>query len=413
MKYERVNVASRGDGKWRAILTYHDESGKRRQKTRVFAASDKYEAQRLANAILAEENESAQREFEQAAATGSTAVIGLTVGDYMQSYVDTLEESGSVERSTIDGYRSKLKHIKRHLGNVPLTALTATRVQTLVNAMNKDGYSSSTVRKAYMLLHAGLEQAERDGLIKKNPCQRRAVRLPKAGYKRPNALDEVQRAKLIRLLGTMERTNVTVAAYIALFTGMRQGEVCGLRWKAVDLEGRSIHVCESIGRTQGGTYSKTPKTNQDRYIPLARGLATVLEDWREERLADYLAQGGELEGFGSLYVLGDLDGNHKSPHVLGKEWATLAALHKITGTQGKRCTFHDLRHTFATATISQGADIRSVSDILGHANVAMTLNVYADADPHAKRRTIDLLDEELDKVRPKGDVLELHKASNE
>lgn len=412
-QYTRAYARKRGD-KWQALLVYYDKDGKKRINTRMLEGeiSKKYDAQQAALALMGIENAKLKKDAAEGA--GKTIDTGLTVGDYMEGYVEGLEDSASLEKSTLIGYNTSLGYIKKHIGNVPLLALTAAKVQTLVNAMNKDGYSSSTVRKAYMLLHSGLEQAERDELIKQNPCKRKSVRLPKAGYKRPNALDEVARANLIRLLGTLARTQTTIAAYIALYTGMRQGEVAGLRWKAIDFKTGTIHVCEAIAAsTQGGTYSKTPKTNQDRYIPLARGLARVLEDWREERLADYLAHDGELEGFGSLYVLGDSDGNHINPHSIGKGWTTLATLHGIKGTQGRRCTFHDLRHTFATATISQGADIRSVSDILGHANVAMTLNTYADADPHAKRRTIDLLDEELDKARPKGDVLELHKASNE
>jgi integrase len=67
----------------------------------------------------------------------------------------------------------------------------------------------------------------------------------------------------------------------------------------------------------------------------------------------------------------------------------------LIGTEGKRCTFHDLRHTFATAAIAAGVDVKTVSSILGHANAAMTLNVYASADPDAKRRAAAVIDKAI------------------
>lgn len=245
-----------------------------------------------------------------------------------------------------------------------------------------------------------MDQAVRDGYLAKSPCDRKAVRLPKKGFRKPNALDEQGRARVLRILAGLERTPGVIAAYIALYTGMRQGEIAGLRWRACDLDAGTIHVCEAIAVSgEGGTYSKSPKTNQDRYIPVAKGLAAILSDWRgsQEALWRQENPGWEEQGlsFGDAYVVGGSDGRWRNPHTIGKDWTTISALFALRGTQGRNVTFHDLRHTFATAAISKGADIRSVSDILGHENVAMTLNVYADADPHAKRRTIDMLDEEF------------------
>lgn len=399
MKYTRANVTKRR-GKWQAVLTYYDEDGNRRFLTRVIPeAATKYDAEQRALQLMAEENAKAEAEAGQP----GSADTGRTVGEHMTEYLEDIKASKSLEQSTIVGYGTSLGYIRTNLGTVPLVALTPSRVQQFVNALNKQGFSPSTVRKAYMLLHAGMDQAVLQGYIKRNPCDRKAVRLPKKGYTRPNALDEQGRAKVIKMLDAMERTPGTVAALIALYTGMRAGEVAGLRWRAVDLDAGTIHVCEAIAKKEGGTYSKDPKTNQDRYIPIAKGLATILKGWRAARFAEW-SPGGQDEGknselFNRLYVIGSLDGSPRNPHSVGKDWTTIAQVYGITGTQGRRVTFHDLRHTFATATISKGADIRSVSDILGHENVAMTLNVYADADPNAKRRTVDMLDEELEAAR--------------
>lgn len=404
MKYTRVIVRKRND-KWIAMLEYHDAGGKRRYLSKTFReASDKYEAQRLANEFLIEQNRVAEIE---AANNEGKPDLGKTVAQYMTEYVDALKDSNSLEWSTLLGYGTSLGYIAADMDDVPVTALTSSRVQRFVNALNKKGYSPSTVRKAYMLLNQGMKQAVRDGYLDKSPCERGYVRLPKKGYTRPNALDVEGRANLLRLLDNMEHTPTTIAAYIALYTGMRQGEIAGLRWRAVNLGKGVIHVSEAIAQSgEGGTYSKDPKTNQDRFIPIAKGLSAILEDWHQERFSQWVTEGEgraeDKEAFSQFYVVGRFDGRHRNPHTIGKDWTTISRLYGLTGTQGRRVTFHDLRHTFATATIAMGADIRSVSDILGHENVAMTLNVYADADPNAKRRTIDMLDNEYSEARGIG-----------
>ena len=92
---------------------------------------------------------------------------------------------------------------------------------------------------------------------------------------------------------------------------------------------------------------------------------------------------------GDLYVVGSVDGSYAVPSLLSGAWRQLSSSLGLVGTQGRPVTFHDLRHSFATTAIAEGADVASVAAVLGHSNVAMTLNVYADADPEAKRAAMD------------------------
>lgn len=92
------------------------------------------------------------------------------------------------------------------------------------------------------------------------------------------------------------------------------------------------------------------------------------------------------EDMADLYVLGDKKGHFGSPNRLCHEWKVLSDGWELNGTENRGITFHDLRHTFATAAIAGGVDVKTVSSILGHANAAITLNIYASADPDAKRR---------------------------
>ena len=81
-----------------------------------------------------------------------------------------------------------------------------------------------------------------------------------------------------------------------------------------------------------------------------------------------------------------------APHTLSKGWKSIADSMGLVGTQGRRPTFHDLRHTFATYAISEGIDVKTVSSILGHSSAAMTLNIYASADPSSKRAAVETID---------------------
>ena len=406
MKYQNAFVRQRGE-RWQGVLKWKDDNGKWHSKSKSFPdATGKQAAERLLTAWRQEEEGIAESEPVE------KLDKALTVGDYMQGYVDSLRDSGSLERSTLIGYGTSLNYIKTEIGKVKLTALTTARVQGFVNAMNKKGYSASTTKKAYNLLGAAMRQAIRDGYITTSPCGRGLVRLPKRQQRKPNSLDANGRARLMGILGQMEPTPTTMAAYIALFSGMRQGEIAGLRWRSVDFDNSVIHVEASIGQSsEGGTYEKGTKTNATRDIPLSKTLAPILKGWHDRRFHDWrpvrMKSGKADDAFGALYVVGGLDGSHINPHTLGKNWTVIARQFNIVGIQGERLTFHGLRHTFATATIERGGDVRSVSDILGHADVSITLNIYADASPQAKRRTIDLLDDELGNLVD-ADVYQLH-----
>ena len=186
---------------------------------------------------------------------------------------------------------------------------------------------------------------------------------------------------------------------MALHTGLRVGEVCALTWRDVDTARGVIHVRHAIGRADGGTYLKEPKSACGRRdVPispaLGAALARRLAAMTSERASAGLAT--SREDLAGLYVVGDAtpvagDKPWASPSAVSREWHVLAVSWDLRGSRGRVCTFHDLRHTWATVAISEGVDVKSVSAILGHSSAAMTLDVYADASPDAKRRAADLV----------------------
>ena len=315
-----------------------------------------------------------------------------TVGDYVSAFIDDLEASGSVERRTVRDYRGIAKRITSGFEGIALRELTPTMIQKWENSLTASGLAPSTVIKYHRLLSEACKHAVNVDVLVKNPCN--AVKTPKRQAPSPNSLTAEGYARLATTLDNMESSPLVTAAAIALHTGMRQGEVCGLRWCCYNPKARTIQVKESIGVANGGTYSKAPKTkSSQRTVPVSPQLAAALER-RRMAMVNELQEGGVTlsnDEFGGLYVVGFIDGRYRDPLRICKEWATLSESFGLIGTQGRKVTFHDLRHSFATRAIAAGADVKAVAAVLGHTNAAITLNVYADADPESKRRASDLV----------------------
>ena len=327
------------------------------------------------------------------------------VADYVAAYVKTLSDAGAIEASTASGYGWSVKRIRDGLPGVTLGGLTTSQAQEWERSMTEEGLSSSTVGKAHRVLKQACKHAVMVGDLDRSPMD--AVRPPKRDRTEPNALDARGRARLVAMLDGMEPTPLVTGAYLALYAGMRQGEICGLRWRCVDLDGATIRVRESIGRALGGAYSKEPKTGGSRRdIPMTPALVAAMRRRRDAMTAEYLAAtlDGKPGKVADLYAIGYVDGRFFSPHELGEQWAALSRACGLVGTQGRRCTFHDLRHTFATIAIAEGVDVKTVSSMLGHANAAMTLNIYADTDPDAKRQAAATIGEAMARPAPVAEV---------
>lgn len=302
----------------------------------------------------------------------------MLVSEYVETFVSYLAASGAIEPSTRDRYAYAARHISAGLGDVRVEDLSARSVRAWEASLLASGLSTASVRKAHRLLRQALSDAVDEGELESNPVSR--VKPPKNVPIRPghNVLDGGARRSLVDALSREEPSVVRVAAFIALYTGLRAGEVCGLRWG--DVEGARLWVRRSVGRDGGSVYLKASKTDRVRDVAVPSGLAEELGRWRAVR--------GEPPA--GHYVLGGSE--PQRPDSVGKMWAKLAKRLGVVGSEGRRCTFHDLRHTWATMAVAAGVDVKTVASNLGHANAAMTLNVYASADPDAKRRCAEVID---------------------
>lgn len=331
----------------------------------------------------------------------------MPVTGYVTRFIDAREAAGELEASTVADYRKSARRMQEAFSALPLRDLDRKAVRAWRDALVAHGLAPSTVTKAMRLLHMAFEQAVMDGDLPDNPCQ--GVRAPNlgSGKRARNALSDASMDRLMAALADTEPSAFTTSVQLAVRTGMRQGEICALRWRDVDLVGGRIHVTHAIGQAGGRFYVKAPKNaGSVRSITIPHDLMAVLKAHRDAVRGD-LAAGGVREGqrgydaaFGALYVVGGLDGGFYTPTMLSRDWKALATALDITDTQGRRATFHDLRHTFATIAIAAGEDVAGVSGNLGHSTVATTLNIYTTARERSKESAMGAVERALREHAP-------------
>ena len=334
-------------------------------------------------------NDQAEKEQEKSGAR-------KTVAQYVTTYIDTIEAAGTVRPSGISDYRTSAKRISEGIGDVVLADLTPEMIQEWETSLLKAGKGTNTVLKYHRLLNSVFRHAIETRDLDWNPCT--AVKKPKRKPPTPNSLTANQHARLIATLAAMAPSQTVTAATIAVYTGMREGEICGLKWKYCDLDAGIIHIENAVARAGGKTYEDAPKTDAGRRdVPIHPNLATALKRRRAEMLSKIEETGETVtpEEFAEYYVIGYADGRYISPTIVSRNWKALSESFELTGTQGRAITFHDLRHTFATRAIAAGADVKAVAAVLGHSDAHVTLNVYADADKESKLRAVALVGQSI------------------
>ena len=351
-------------GVWYTAVSYVDDSGKRREKlTKSEAKTEKaatYEAMirfgRYVSGELSLEKD------------------GCSACGYAMRHFKGRLERHEYERST---YASNMRHIRaweRILGDKPLGKVTEKDIEDAIAKWFSDGICSTTVDKRYTALNEVFSTALRRGIVQRNPFDN--VKRPKKRYAELNGVNE--RNVLDDIASTIEDLplgEMKVAFSLALHTGMRRGEIAGLRWSDVDLSEGVLWVRNSIGADDIGHYEKPPKSNKPRDIAMTPYLMDLLSEWKEKTAGCYVLGGSKPI----------------NPDYITHRWTALADFKGWTGAAGKRLAFHDLRHTTATVLVSNGADVKTVQAVLGHSSAAITLDMYCSADANAKKDAARIL----------------------
>ena len=290
----------------------------------------------------------------------------LAVSEYLDRWMkDSVR--GTVRLSTVERHEINVRvHINPALGQVKLKSLTPAHVRALHREKLDAGSSPATVRKIHSTLHKALAQAVADGLIPRNAADVKAPR-PAPDEMRP--LSETE-ARTFLEVASEERFE---ALYVlAITTGLRRGELLGLRWDDADLEKGTLRVGRSLVR-EGGRYTlgDTKTKRGRRQVNLTPRTVNALKAHRKRQLEERVRLAGLYEDQGLIFATSA--GTPIQPENLVKR--SFKPLLKKAGLPEIR--FHDLRHTCATLLLGRGVHPKMVQELLGHATIAMTLDTYS------------------------------------
>jgi len=307
----------------------------------------------------------------------------LTVAEHLRNWLEGYVKTNCSQR-TLDGYQSITEtHLIPALGQVQLKHLHPQAIQSYYGkAVEK--LSPRTVAKHHRLLSQALKYAVRQGYLGRNPCE--LVDSPpwKGKVMRTLTPFEVE-----VLFDTAKDSNYYPVYYTAVSTGLRQAELLGLRWRDVDLDYLSLSVSQVLYKRRGICELKEPKTSHSRRrVAMTPKLALFLREYKagRERLYQQLGKQLTLDSLVFAYA----DGRPLDPGILSHDFARIA---KQAGLSGVR--FHDLRHTFASLMLLRGAKPKVISEALGHASVAFTMDTYSHIIEGMQEDAMALLDEVL------------------
>lgn len=401
-----------GSWQWQGLITVYGDDGTKRQRTKLLGIvcdpltkeergsgrriQPKGKGARQALTALKEwHDELVTQDNEKQAAkrlTVAQTATTKTVPEYVQYYWD----SRDIEPGTRQHYSYLLKHINCPIMQIPITDLTPTIVQEWKKWMaDKEELGASMQNKCFNQLKYACKWGVEMQQLKTNPCS--PVKAPRRSHHEPNPLDKKQLDKLKDQLKNLRTAKPTLSdiATLALMTGMRQGELCALRWDDIDgsddgsLIGH-IHVNNAIARKDKGSYLKPyPKNRERRDIPITKGIRGLLTTMRDE----WLGYVTDLHGV-FLFAYHTSPETFPSPQYIGKQWNMFASMSGIVGVEGNKPRFHDLRDTFATLALTSGqVDVATLAGILGHRDTATTLRHYARWVPSANAEAMDRMDD--------------------
>jgi integrase len=362
----------RGKVVWTEIINLPAEpvTGKRRQK-RISAPTKK-------------EVETEQARLLSGIAAGGYAEADakkITVDKYLGEWL--LHVAPTLRPASRGRYAEVIKlHIGPVLGRVLLAKLTPLDVQRLYADRLAGGLSPTTVSLIHNMLHKALKQAVRWGLLTRNVTE--MVEPPS----RARSQYTVWTGEQVRtFLAAADRDEYAALWRLAVYTGMRRGEMLGLQWADVDFERAVLSVKRTYSRGTDDKFElgQTKTASGRRQITLPSNLVGTLRAHRIKQLEDRLQMGEDYQDKG--FVFANAIGEPVHPNTLAGHFSAL-----IAAVELPRIRIHDLRHGHATLLMEDGVHPKVVSERLGHSNIKMTIDLYSHVTPTMQRQVSDRLE---------------------
>ena len=349
-------IRKRSDGRWEArIIVGHKNDGSPMYKS-AFAKTQKSALKQLHQLI------DLYRDVDL------TEDSRMTLGEWLDKWLDEYMIF-TVRESTLDSYRAMVKNqVKPFIGGKQIASLTTADMQKFYNKIKKEGrvrehpihgktLADSMVRGVHMMLHEALDMAVKERLIAKNPTNGTTV--PKCNYPEKQILCDNQLETFLEAIKGHEYW--CDFFYVEVMTGLRRGEICGLRWQDINFEENKLQVKRSVSVKKGGGVSigETKTETGVRCIQMPPSVAELLKSKKQTAITEWVF-----------------------PHFLHPEQpiSPASAYRKLKvilkNAELPLIRFHDLRHTFATHATQGGVDPKTLAGILGHTNASFTLDTY-------------------------------------
>lgn len=381
------------DGRWEARITIgYKQNGQAIQKT--FSSKRQDVVVQKLNEFKAE-----MKKFD------SNCVVNYTIKQWLNIWYNSYVVN-NVKVSTRVSYEGIIKnHLVPHIGNIKLVNLRKVQIEEMYNKLlistnNKKGLAIGTVENIHLVLHKALQEALEREYIIKNPASIAKVPTLKSQNIKKEEIKIYSKAEQSKLIEIAKQDKIYgIVVIFALYTGMRKGEILGLQWNDIDFYKKTIRVNKQLSRVKNYDDYENKKTileleyntkteNSTRVIPMLN----ILEKHLKQHLQNQMYY---KKLFGANYNNNNMvfckeDGSFLDPDTVLAKYQKLAETANI-----KKCTFHALRHTFATRALESKMPVKVLSSILGHSKVEFTLEVYTHVLDELKTNEMDKLESYL------------------
>ncbi len=366
-------IRLRKDGRWegRVVIGY-DEKGL--PKTKNVLAKTKGECAEKLQALK-----------EECGRATDKIKPDMPCGDWIDFWYHNFCKP-AIRITTQDCYENRIyDHIIPEIGKIPLNRLTQNDLQQFYARLKRNGrkrfvekfgagLSDRMVRSCHTTCRSALQKAVAEGLIRINPAI--GCKLPP---KKGREMQVLTQAEIIRFLAQADEENYYELLLLELLTGLREGEIVGLKWSDLDLDTGELHISRQVCRVGGKSVVSKPKTKSSiRTIILPPDLVEVLADYKRYATCEWMfpspVNKGEPRNPTSVY--------HRTQLILER-------------ARCKKVRFHDLRHTFATMALENGMDIKTLSAMIGHVSAETTLNIYSHITDTMRQQAAVKIDREI------------------
>lgn len=324
---------------WQYRISYKDSNGKYREKSKKG-----FKTKALAQA--------AALEVELQLKNNNIVDTDQTLLDYYSNWAEIYKRPHVTER-TWNKYQQTRKHIETYWGNTLLKDITPTKYQKVINEFTSK-YSQETTDNFHYHTQLAVKMAVREKIIDSNFCDGAVA---KSSIRQKSVEDKFLQHSEYKHLIEVSRNNIQYKSYFAIFlasmTGLRFGEVLGLQWKNIDYSAKMIHLTDAFDYTHTNDFIPLKSKSSKRSIPVSDDILEILTEYHD-----------------NFYIPNEQD------RIIDK-LSNRSVNNTIKKIVGRPVTIHSLRHTYASYLIYKGVDLISVSQVLGHEDLNITLRVYA------------------------------------